>query len=626
MPPETEIDTTPVVEAVPDEPPSEDTDPLVAFGSEVKALGNGKIGGWLVKFGDSEHTDLEGEFFDADTDFGLDWDDTNKSNVYFNHGLDPEVGKRRFDRATLTKRDAGIWIEGILKERDDYEKMIKERLIDQHKAGWSSGTLPHLVERERVGKAVRIKSWSLGGDASITHIPAEPTNMVVSLKSLPFVPLKSLTPQPTQPKATPQAPTVQGSAAPGGQRETKAKITVTENDDMPENMEERLTTLEDGMKKIDILSEMIEKYLKYIEETPALKNSGYVSQDGGNADPNVNSFGDFLKAIQRGDELRLAKHYKSVKALNEGDGTAGGFLVPEEYNRELLQLTVDQSEILSLVPRQPVSSNSGKYPALDNYITPAAGSGETAGAAGVKGVKRAEGGAYAETEPKFVEIEYKINDAISGHTKVTAEFQADSAFGIEQLLKNLFAIADGAKQEYYLLQGNGIGEPLGILNANNNAMVDVDSITDNVFEYPDALAMVARFKLIKAAKTRWVRHMSMIPDFGNLKVGASSPAVLQVNLAGKIVEVLLGYGITNSEHMAQADATGCVALIDFGGYMFFDRGGMYIDFSEHADFLNRRNVWRFGRRMDGQPWVKNKITLSSPGAAYTISPFIRFTD
>ena len=42
----------------------------------------------------------------------------------------------------------------------------------------------------------------------------------------------------------------------------------------------------------EALSSRVEELLKLIQDAPALKNAGYVSPDGGTADPNAKSFSD----------------------------------------------------------------------------------------------------------------------------------------------------------------------------------------------------------------------------------------------------------------------------------------------------------------------------------------------
>jgi hypothetical protein len=42
--------------------------------------------------------------------------------------------------------------------------------------------------------------------------------------------------------------------------------------------------------------------------------------------------------------------------------------------------------------------------------------------------------------------------------------------------------------------------------------------------------------------------------------------------------------------------------------------------------LNELGTWRFSQRQDGQPWLKNVITLADPQGSYTMSPFISHND
>lgn len=156
----------------------EQKDTLVMYGGSVKALGGGKIGGYLVRFTSHKDTDLEGEFFTAETDFG----EVATAPVYYQHGMDYKLGKRRIGKATHKMDEFGIWAEAQLDMRDEYEKFIYE-MAEAGKMGWSSGTAGHLVEREPKGKAVWLKSWPLGLDDTLTPTPAEPRNSAVPLKS-----------------------------------------------------------------------------------------------------------------------------------------------------------------------------------------------------------------------------------------------------------------------------------------------------------------------------------------------------------------------------------------------------------------------------------------------------------
>jgi HK97 family phage major capsid protein len=158
---------------------TKESETLVNFGSEVKAIGDGKVAGYLVRFTTEQDPDLTGDFFTKSTDFG----DVSATPVLYHHGLDKTVGIRPFGKGQLKMDEVGIWIDAQLELADKYQQAVY-KLVEQGKLGWSSGTASHLVRREETGKAWHVLSWPLGLDASLTPTPAEPRNDVVPLKSI----------------------------------------------------------------------------------------------------------------------------------------------------------------------------------------------------------------------------------------------------------------------------------------------------------------------------------------------------------------------------------------------------------------------------------------------------------
>ncbi len=150
----------------------------VFMGGTVKALGNGKVGGQLIRYGTPDDRDGVMDFFHKDTDYG----EHKTTPVYYMHGLDKTLKGRILARgATLEEKELGIWIEAQLKLRDAYERYIYKQ-IELGKMGWSSGTpIPGGI---RMGDGFRIDSWHLGIDASILPMPSEYRNTVIPLKSL----------------------------------------------------------------------------------------------------------------------------------------------------------------------------------------------------------------------------------------------------------------------------------------------------------------------------------------------------------------------------------------------------------------------------------------------------------
>lgn len=522
------------------------------------------------------------------------------------------------DWSTAKADERGLWVERVLNRRAKYMRFI-ERLIEAGLVGSSSEAQEGMVEKADDG---RITRWGLRAD-TLTVTPMEPRMMTdnqlqaVKAAAGEYPELKALFPEfpesIEEPQQAGQSAAVKGdSSDPANQNLTildKLEESTMSDQTAPEN-----ETMKAMNARMDALSNQVSELLKAMQADPAHRDSGMYSDEGGAADKNAKSFADWLLAVQRGDHDRLTKVYATGKALNEATGEAGGYLVPTEYNTRLLEVGYTQSPILQLVQPIPVKGDAGEWPALDQYAAPTAGGGNTALAAGVKATKRTEQSAATETEPSFEMIRWRVHD-IGGWTKVSMNLVNDSPQAIESLLTSLFGIAIASKKEYFVLRGSGVGEPLGILNA--PAAIGISPDTDNVFAYADAVEMVSRFKQF-TANVRWVQHQSLLPDYA-LSGWTQGDTVFGLTNLG------FGAGI-NSEHLPQANNSGCVLLADFGAYLLFEKGPTEIAFSEHAAFTSRMGTWRFNARVDGQPWMKSYVTLADPQGSYTVSPFIYFND
>jgi len=155
---------------------------LVNFGSAIKADDSGRVRGYLVRFGGA---DLEGDYFTKDTDFGRQFKSGERApmNLYYHHGQDRVIGKSRIGSGYITMDDKGLWYEAQVEMADDYQKMIAE-LAKSGKLGYSSGATGHMVERKKSADGrYEITRWPIG-EASLTPTPAEPQNMVKSLKDM----------------------------------------------------------------------------------------------------------------------------------------------------------------------------------------------------------------------------------------------------------------------------------------------------------------------------------------------------------------------------------------------------------------------------------------------------------
>lgn len=163
------------------------------------------VGGYGVVFGG---VDLVGDSFSKETDF---WFDriTETPMILFHHGKDDTLKRLVVGHVTKKKLDdIGLWIEAQIDNAKQYAAAIRE-LVGKDFIGWSSGAVPHLVERTTDKK---ILSWPIA-EFSLTPTPAEPRTLGVrELKALSdYEPalklLAALAEKATPPADTPPAPT-----------------------------------------------------------------------------------------------------------------------------------------------------------------------------------------------------------------------------------------------------------------------------------------------------------------------------------------------------------------------------------------------------------------------------------
>jgi len=136
----------------------------------------GEIEGYVCIFGDPQHRDSYGTFFDKNKmpDMALDY---LPQPMYYEHGLDESLGKMRIGKVVQAWADnIGIKFRGFLDKSIEYFDQIVDQ-INQGLLATSSGTAGHLAEFDDQGRFV---SWPLV-DLSLTSSPSESRMPMVSL-------------------------------------------------------------------------------------------------------------------------------------------------------------------------------------------------------------------------------------------------------------------------------------------------------------------------------------------------------------------------------------------------------------------------------------------------------------
>ncbi|MFA6305711.1 MAG: hypothetical protein WC651_03205 [Candidatus Gracilibacteria bacterium] len=114
--------------------------------------------------------DLQGEHFDARTDFAFDWFPKDARPALFQHGLDSAAKSAPVGRVIdyEVKADMGVWVKAQLDASSQYFEAIKE-LVKAGKLYFSSGSMRHLVETDHKTGAIKRWPWV---EISLTPTPA----------------------------------------------------------------------------------------------------------------------------------------------------------------------------------------------------------------------------------------------------------------------------------------------------------------------------------------------------------------------------------------------------------------------------------------------------------------------
>lgn len=261
------------------------------------------------------------------------------------------------------------------------------------------------------------------------------------------------------------------------------------------------------------------------------------------------------KTGRASDEYKAAmlgafrSNFRNVSnVLQEGVDADGGYLVPEEYDRRLIDVLEEENIMRSLGTK---ITTSGQHKINIAATKPAASWIE-------------EGGALTFGDATFSQIfldAYKLHVAI----KVTEELLYDNAFNLENYIVTQFGRALANAEEDAFLNGDGTGKPLGLFAATGGGTV-ADTLTA-VVKSDDLISLVYALKRPYRRKASFILNDQTLASLRKLKDN-NGAYIWQPSYQAGEPDRLLGYTVHTSAY-APADA---IAFGDYSYYNIGDRG------------------------------------------------------
>ena len=246
-----------------------------------------------------------------------------------------------------------------------------------------------------------------------------------------------------------------------------------------------------------------------------------------------------------------------TNALQIGTDSEGGYLVPDEYERTLVEALEEENIFRQMAKVIKTSSGDRKIPVVASKGT----------ASWID-----EEGAFPESDDSFGQVSigaYKLGTLI----KVSEELLNDSVFDLQSYISREFARRIGAKEEEAFFTGDGKGKPLGVLAATGGAETGVTAASATAVTADELMDLYYSLKSPYRKKSMWVLNDSTIKAIRKLKDN-NGQYLWQPSLTAGTPDMILGRPIKTSAYMpAMAAGAKTIAFGDFSYYWIADRQG-----------------------------------------------------
>lgn len=271
---------------------------------------------------------------------------------------------------------------------------------------------------------------------------------------------------------------------------------------------------------------------------------------------------------------------EEYRALNRGTDSAGGYLVPHELERRLVQALEDENVMRALATvvtmdtdrDVPIEEDTGEA-----YWT-------------------AEEGDYTESDAKFAQKTLRAHK-LTRLMRISEELLQDAAFDLEAYVVSNYGRTMGRKEEEAFIAGDGTGKPRGVIldaQVGHMAASATAIAADEIFDLYHSLRRPYR------RRATWLANDSTILALRKLKDNEGR-YIWQPSLAAGQPDTLLGRPIVTSNYVPEIGA-GNRSLVfgDFTFYWVVDRRGRFMQRLGELFAKTGQVGFRAYQRVDGR--------------------------
>ncbi len=279
------------------------------------------------------------------------------------------------------------------------------------------------------------------------------------------------------------------------------------------------------------------------------------------------------------------KHSLEVQnALQIGTDSEGGYLVPDEFERTLVDALLEENIFRSLAKVITTSSGDRKIPVVASKGT----------ASWID-----EEGLIPESDDSFGQVSigaYKLATMI----KVSEELLNDSVFNLESYIAKEFARRIGSKEEEAFFIGDAAGKPTGIFHSTGGAELGVTAASSTAITFDELMDLFYSLRSPYRKNATFVTNDATVKLIRKLKDG-NGQYLWQPSVQAGQPDTILNRPVKTSSYVPTAQAGAkTVAFGDFGYYWVADRQGRSFQRLNELFAATGQVGFRATQRVDGK--------------------------
>lgn len=295
--------------------------------------------------------------------------------------------------------------------------------------------------------------------------------------------------------------------------------------------------------------------------------------------------------------IRKRNFFDVKDVLRIGEDAEGGHLVPDEYEKKLVQGLQEENFFRQLATVIKTSSGERKIPVVTGHGTAS---------------WMDENGLYPDSDEIFGQVtldSHKVGTAI----RVSEELLNDSVFDLESYMTEEFARRIGTEEEKAFLTGDGVKKPTGIFTQSD---ITGPTTATKEITFDDMIELYHSLPAPYRKNAVWILHDTTVKAIRKLKDGNGNYIWQPSTQVGQPDMILNRPYYTSTFAPLPEEGKKAIAFGDFSYYWIADRQGRTFKKLNELYAANGQIGFLASQRVDGKlvlPEAVKILTVKGKG-------------